>query len=223
MIDPILITGCARSGTSMTAGIIAKCGAFGGDLLGGDHNNPRGYFENFEIRENITKNLIAELGGDRLGQANPPSPANLKFTLEHGKRLREKMNGVMRAHGYKDGPWFYKGAKMCLMWPIYHLAYPNAIWILVRRPDEDIVESCINTSFMRGRKTVEDWYQWIDLHKARWFDMMDAGLKIHEVWSSDIIAGDYDDIRIAANSAGLSFDEEAVNKFVEPKLWKRWA
>ena len=38
MKDPILITGCARSGTSMIAGVINICGAFGGDMAGPNAN-----------------------------------------------------------------------------------------------------------------------------------------------------------------------------------------
>jgi hypothetical protein len=207
----------------MTAGIFAKCGAFGGKLLGGDDNNPRGYFENLEIRENITKPLIVELGGDRVGQSNPPSPERLKFTEEQGKRLRDRMNSVMQSHGYTKRPWFYKGAKMCLMWPLYHLAYPKAHWIIVRRPDDQIIDSCLNTNFMRGRNTREGWHQWIDHHKARWWDMQEAGLDIQQVWTPDIVNGDYSAISQAVKLCGLEFNQAEVDKFVEPKFWRRWA
>jgi len=223
MIDPILITGCARSGTSMTAGIIYKCGAFGGKLLGGDQNNPKGYFENLQIRETITKPLVVELGGDRLGQSKLPKPENLKFNDEQGKRLRDRMASIMISHGYTDGPWFYKGAKMCLIWPIYHIAFPKAKWIIVRRPGEDIVNSCLNTSFMGGRTTKRGWYEWLDLHKARWFDMIDAGLNVHQVHTDEIVKGNYESIHVAVESCGLKWNGDKIENFVEPKFWKRWS
>jgi hypothetical protein len=55
MKDPILITGAARSGTSMTAGVINICGAFGGVLSGPNKNNKKGMFENNRIRQDIAK------------------------------------------------------------------------------------------------------------------------------------------------------------------------
>ena len=44
MKEPILITGCARSGTSMVAGIINMSGAFGGVMAGPNKNNQKGNF-----------------------------------------------------------------------------------------------------------------------------------------------------------------------------------
>jgi hypothetical protein len=76
---------------------------------------------------------------------------------------------------------------------------------------------------MRGFTDAEGWHKWIDHHKARWWDMVQAGLDVWQIWTNDIINGDYTAIRIAVKEFGLKWDEEAVDKFVEPKFWKRWA
>jgi hypothetical protein len=44
------VLGCGRSGTSLAAGMLSKCGYFMGEnLYDGDADNPRGYFESHEI------------------------------------------------------------------------------------------------------------------------------------------------------------------------------
>ena len=68
--DPIFITGCARSGTSMTAGVINYCGAFGGQVAGATKNNRKGMFENNAIRELIVKPILRKHKFDPMGQ-NP--------------------------------------------------------------------------------------------------------------------------------------------------------
>ena len=59
---PILITGAARSGTSMTAGNIHKCGAWGGDMAGSTRYNRKGMFENTEIRNTMVKTIMKSIG-----------------------------------------------------------------------------------------------------------------------------------------------------------------
>ena len=49
--SPILVTGCARSGTSLVAGIVNICGAFGGVTRPGNPANEKGLFENISIQE----------------------------------------------------------------------------------------------------------------------------------------------------------------------------
>ncbi len=43
---PIIVTGCARSGTSLTAGVLHLCGAWIGKCTGPTAYKKRGQFEN---------------------------------------------------------------------------------------------------------------------------------------------------------------------------------
>ena len=46
MEDPILVSGCARSGTSLVAQILHVCGAWKGETVAPDPaSNPDGFFE----------------------------------------------------------------------------------------------------------------------------------------------------------------------------------
>jgi hypothetical protein len=218
MISPILITGCARSGTSMTAGIIDICGGYGGRLPpAGNPNNKKGFFENREVTETLVKPYLVLCGADPMGQKPLPDPRQL---IPLGG-LAGKVEQIYKYQGYKDGPWYFKGAKLCLIWPVWNAAFPDAKWVIVRRKDEDIVYSCMRTSFMRAHKSPAGWQTWVDHHKAR-FEEMRATLFINtvEVWPSKFIEGDFSEIRGVVEGLGLEWNDEAVKDFVSPELWR---
>ena len=81
MPPPIIVTGCARSGTSLTAGIINICGAYGGTLAPPNVNNRKGMFENTTVRQTIVKPYLREHGWDPLGQNPLPSIPLVKTHL----------------------------------------------------------------------------------------------------------------------------------------------
>lgn len=227
MDEPILITGCARSGTSMVAGIINLCGAFGGRMSGPNKNNEKGMFENARIRQDIVKPYFRELKVDPLGQYPLPDIKGLKIPVN----WRERVEEVMIDEGYPGGKWMYKGAKMCLHFPVWHYAFPNAKWIIVRRKTEDIVNSCMHTGFMRafartenqravGAKTeAEGWTWWVEQHKARFVEMIMEGLNVKQVHPEKMIKGDYSQIHEMLEWLGLEWSSEIPN-FIEPKMWK---
>jgi len=220
MEAPILITGAARSGTSMTAGIIHQCGAFGGTMSGPTPSNRRGMFENAVIRNGIVKPYLANvLNVDPMGQY--PLPDISRLVRMPG--LRKSIENIMWKQGYTGGPWFYKGAKMCLFWPVWHEAFPNAKWIIIRREDADVVNSCMRTGFMRRHRDPESWQGWLDEHKIRFGEMIAAGLQVREVWPSRFISGDFRSIKdTVENYCGLKWNAGAVSRFVEPALWRAW-
>jgi hypothetical protein len=230
MIDtpPILITGAARSGTSLVAGTINLCGAFGGNMSGPNRNNAKGMFENTNIRNTIVKPYLREIGVDALGQYPLP---NINRVLKPIHGLADKVSNIMVQQGYQGGPWMYKGAKLCLIWPLWHQAFPSAKWIIVRRSPEDIAASCVRTGFMRAfsrsnfRRAIhvnneyEGWLWWAQQHEERFQTMKDAGLNIKEVWPDKMVSGEYKAIIETINWLGLNWNADALS-FVDPRLWK---
>ena len=94
---PILVTGCARSGTSMTAGIIDLCEAWGGITSGPNRNNRKGMFENASIRNNLVKPFLANIGADPMGQSPLPDVEKCKLmSVDAIIQWREKilMRGI---------------------------------------------------------------------------------------------------------------------------------
>jgi len=223
MKEPILITGCARSGTSMTAGIIGICGAFGGDMFGSTRFNPRGMYENKIIREGITKPYLRNIKADPMCQNPLPDIIRVSQDAHNPKFIgqwRKTVQGIMEGQGLEGTmPWFYKGAKMALLWPIWHNAFPMAKWVLVRRRDEDIIRSCQRTAFMRAYNTPEGWQKWIDVHKRRFDEMWANKLQIMEVWPEKAIGGDLTEIHAMLDWLELSVVDDLVSRFIDPVLW----
>jgi hypothetical protein len=224
--EPILITGCARSGTSMVAGVINICGAFGGNMSGVNRNNEKGMYENVKIRNLILKPYLRDLGYDALGQFPLPDIDTLPIPSD----LKKRVIDIMSSEGYKGGSWMYKGAKMCLTWPIWNHAFPDAKWIIVRRRSGDIADSCLKTNFMRAFQSTnfqnavgvnnerDGWLWWVNKHLERFNEMMNEGLNIKIIWPERMINGDYSQLYEAIEWLGLKWNTKALS-FIDPKLW----
>ncbi len=227
MHNPILITGVPRSGTSMVAGAINICGAFGGVMRGPNKNNARGMFENASIVQNIIKPYLRGIDRDPLGQYPLPDVRTLPIPND----LAANVQNVLINEGHTGGPWMYKGAKMCLMWPAWAHAFPDAKWIIVRRCTGDIVQSCLKTNFMRAfahkatqkavgaKSEIEGWLWYVRQHEKRFVEMMEAGLNVKIIWAQRMVEGDYTQLYEAMDWLGLEWNSEVFN-FVDPKLWK---
>lgn len=219
MLDPILITGVPRSGTSLVAGTIHICGAYGGSTYGPTQHNKKGMFENRTI-QGYVKDYIKQCGYDPLGQKPLPEASGLIDWTE----LRQVMEASLIADGYKTGPWYYKEPKICLIWQTFHAAFPEAKWVIVRRRSEDIVFSCCRTHFMKAYKTEEGWYQWVDAHEERFREMHEAGLNIREVWPSKYLINGQEDLSEAKdmiNWLELNWNDAEVKRFADPELYNQ--
>lgn len=224
MRPPILVTGAARSGTSMTAGVLVYSGAKGGDMFGPTRHNPRGMFENQMIREGLVKPYLRSIGADPMGQNPLPDMDRVHASAKDPAwvaRWRGHIEGIMRVQGVgEDDAWCYKGAKMCLFWPVWAAAFPDAKWVLVRRTPADIVSSCMRTGFMRAYRTREGWEKWLSVHFDRFCEMRQA-LSLLEVWPEKVIGGAAEIYYNMAMWAGLRPPEGFIENFVDPVLWGR--
>lgn len=214
--SPILITGAARSGTSLMAGVIDICGAYGGNMFGGNRHNQKGMFENKAIREQVDKNYLRSISMDPKGQYPLPNTSNLPIPSDWSEKVEE----IILAEGYKEGEWFYKGARSCLFWPVWHYAYPNAKWVIVRRRTADIATSCMNTGFMNYYSDYEDWVKWVNHHEEKFVEMITSGLNVKQIWPERMIRGDYEQLYELIEWLGLTWRSKDVLDFIEPRLWK---
>ena len=214
---PILITGCPRSGTSLVAAIIAKHGIFGGDTEGGKTNyNPIGMFENFRIRNEVAKQYLRSIGADPMGQ----NPLPERHIIWKDPEFKNKVENIFYLQGWEGERWFLKEAKMALMWEVWNDAFPDAQWVLVRRNDQDIINSCMKTPFMSRRKKVSDWQKWVDYHKDR-FEEMKGHLSIAEIWPKYLIEEDYKEMSAILKWLGVD-DYNSLNRIrsvINPKHW----
>lgn len=214
-VSPILITGCARSGTSMVAGVVNICGAYGGLMSGPNNYNAKGMFENPRVREGMEKQYLRAIGMDPKGQNPLPNSKDITIPTD----WKERVENIMIEDGYKEGPWFYKGAKMCLTWQVWNYAFPNAKWVIVRRRSADIATSCEKTAFMNGYDTYEGWIKWVNHHEEKFVEMIQTGLNVKVIWPDRMVKGDYEQMYELVEWLGLRWKPEDVMRFIEPKLW----
>ena len=201
----ILITGAARSGTTLTASILQACGAELGAV-----NQLK---ESHAVREGLVKPYLTGIGADPLGQY--PLPDTSDVVMDPTWRGR-----VLTALG--DGVNTYKGAKMCLMWQLWDNAFPEAQWVIVRRERAGIVSSCMRTSFMRAFKRPEGWEQWVSFHEDRFEEMKQAFPdRVREVWPAQFLAGDEAPMKELIEWCGLGYNSAAATACVKPGLFRK--
>jgi len=206
--DPIIVTGLPRSGTSLTAGCLHACGAWVGNVV-------EGLYENKAIREDVVKKHLHDNGFDSLG-VNPIP----RDTIQDVPNLRKKILKIIKNEGYDEsGEWLYKEAKILLMSAAWRKEFPSAKWIMVRRDPSKIVNSCLNTPFMSAHSpSLDFWNQWVRFN-LRKIEEVKNNIDCIEVWPQKIIEGDLSEIKGAALSVGLEWDESAVKKIIHPERW----
>lgn len=201
----IFVTGCARSGTSLTTKIIEALGA----NLGRGHARINSLYENVDVRENVLKPYLRYIGVDPVGQYPLPSADRALPRIEN-------TSAVLR-YIPEPEPRAYKDAKLSLVWRAWDYAWPDAKWVLVRRDRAKIVDSCLRTSFMRAFDDRAGWNHWVDEHEQR-FEAMRASLDLIEIWPADYI-DDAEAFRPVATFCGLPFDDNKVRASVDRSVW----
>lgn len=219
--SPIIITGCARSGAGMVAGLIKLCGAFGGNT-----SNKHGLYENDCIRDTIVRPYLDQMGVDPAGQYPIIDTDNIMIP----RWWKRSVEQVMINEGYKSGPWMYKDTKACQLWPVWHFAFPNAKWIIVRRRTGDVTQSCIKTAFMTAFKDKGNldaigasdeeagWLWWVHEHEKKFVEMINEGLNCKIIWPERMIRGDYQQLYETLDWLGLQWKTEVLT-FIDPLIW----
>ena len=218
--SPILITGIPRRGSSVIAGVINLCGAFGGDM-----SLHPGSYENGAIQKFIEGAYLETIDADPMGQY--PLPNEIVNLPAQWEKL---MNAQLLAEGYTKGLWMYKSARACLLWRLWANTFPNAKWIIVRRRTGDIVESCCKTGYMTAFKDVENqkavnadseesgWLWLVHEYEKRFVEMITEGLNCKVIWPERMVGGDYQQMYEALDWIGLPWTPQILT-FVDKLLW----
>lgn len=215
---PILITGIPRSGTSMISNCLQQAGLWLGATIQPNGDNPRGFFENREIRERILKPNLKVVGADPLGVLRLPDLA----ALAPDPKLRERVLAIFSQQGH-DGQsrWGYKEPKLSLSWPLWAEAFPDATWVIVERDIEAVVKSCLNTNFMnRHSCDAEFWRTFASRYRERLDNLADTVPNVVRISSDDVIAGDYTALTKLAARLDLDWTQSCVAQIV-PGLFNR--
>lgn len=199
MYDPIIVTGCARSRTSLVMQLLEIAGLHLGNVIGATKANPQGQKENRAIIDQIQKPILKSHGYDPKGQFPIP---HLQFDYQD-PTLRHKVLNIMKP---KEGQrWGFKDAKACLTWRTWNYSFPDASWIIVRRWKKDIVKSCLRTSFMDRFQNEEGWAWWVEEHKER-FDLIRRNCKhVYEIDTDNLKNAHLHELECIVNEHGLKW------------------
>lgn len=202
----ILVTGVERSGSTLVMRILEKCGA---EL--GQTNKMK---ENIAI-QSLNRSFI------KVNSNFPKMPdlKNINIPLTWGDIIER----VIEDEEIPDGKIFaYKDSGLAQIWPLWHCAFPNYKWIIVRRRTGDIIHSCTETAYMdRFKRKIhqrlvgvdsqkEGWLWWVHEYEKRFNEMHEANLNYKVVWPERMRDGFFDQIKETVEWCGLEWNEEVI-------------
>jgi len=190
-LQPFIVSGVPRSGTSMVTGLIHKHGAWCGTCREADEFNPKGYFENTKIRDLITSN-------DKI------------FVSEFPNMVYD----TIKEDGYDDTFWVYKENLNRIH--VWYLSGFRPIVIFVRRDFLHSVDSY--TKHIRANSmSDEDVFEKLK-NKKRWMDSYLKSSSEIVVDYKDLIDGRYDALAKALQKGGLELNKSICDQFIDKGL-----
>ncbi len=132
---PVCVTGMHRSGTSMVANLLHRCGLHLGEeeeLIGPSAHNTRGYWENRRFLE-INEEILRHSGG---GWDMPPEVRIEGGLSEVYGALKAKAEQTAMALRHQP-VWGWKDPRTCLTMPFWKALFPEmTVLVCVRNPLE---------------------------------------------------------------------------------------
>lgn len=178
----------------MTAGIFAHHGVWVGPYRQGDQYNAKGYFESTPF-----KHLLLKHAGTVVKDARIAKPVD---------GWREMAKKTVKANGYSGGPWLVKHT--ALYYRLWH-EFTEARYICVRRDLDGVYKSWRKTGMVRNMATA-------DVH-LKAMDDINTRLGGVDVYTDEVVRGNYSSLEKAFDYCGLSFDSTIADSFVDPSLW----
>jgi len=150
----LAIGGMHRSGTSLTASLVAAAGVHLGDeLMAAGAGNPRGHFEDLEFY-NLHQRILAANGLSMEGFTCQASIAVPPAALTQATELVGRRRAAARAWGWKD-------PRTVLFLDFWAELLPEVRWLFVVRSPDDVVDSLLrrgDTAFvMNPRHAIDVW------------------------------------------------------------------
>ena len=206
--SPIFITGCERSGSSIIARVISHCGAFTGRTTE--------MMENDQLRK-LMVTYYDLIGADVKGQNPLPNTEKLIIPTNWKEKVFACLNLEMIKRE-EDQFWMFKNSRLCQTWPVWHYAFPNAKWIIVRRRTGDIIDSCLKTGYMTAYKDKAGWLGWVHEHEKLFVEMIEIGLNCKVIWPERMATGDYQQMKETIDWLGLTWNDDVLD-IIKPLMW----
>lgn len=217
--QPIVVTGIPRSGISIIAGILEKCNIYGGVV--------NKMYENECIRDEVIKPYLKSIRIDENGQY-PISSNREKINYTALGDMRDKILKILNP---SEKIWFYKDSRLLLSWEMWSLMFPKTCWVIVKRKNNDIIKSCLKTSYMNAfsnekickKINVNDsesgWCWWINQYQKLIDSLKLCQENIIEIEPEQLLFN-INDICFLLRKNNISYDVEEIKNFVFEKLQK---
>ena len=143
----VILTGMHRSGTSLAAQWMHRCGLhLGEELLGAHIGNNDGHFEDMDFLR-LHEKILDELKLPTTGLiATPLPPLKQEQQQALGELIRQKMT--------VKASWGWKEPRTCLFLPYYQKILPSAFYLILIRDYEMVVSSLILRLFKLVEKKI---------------------------------------------------------------------
>jgi hypothetical protein len=204
----ILITGVERSGSTLISRVLQLCEANAGQT-----NKMR---ENVSLRALTQKYLDSVSNSCFMPDLNilniPDNWDGLVAEALKNEKIPESM------------PFMFKYSGIAQMWPVWHLYYPDAKWIIVRRRTGDILNSLMETAYMKRFKDArniklvnatnekEAWLWWVHCYEDLFREMIATkGFNYRIIWPERMRDGDFEQVKEMVSWCGLKWNEEVVD------------
>ncbi len=133
-MQPLIVLGMHRSGTSLAASLLESAGLdVGQRLLGANASNPRGHFEDEDFVE-LEQAVLRELGLNPDGWVTTTPAAVPAALAAHARALIERKQRAGR-------PWGWKDPRAVPLLPLWRSLLPEAGFAIVYRAPWEVVES----------------------------------------------------------------------------------
>jgi hypothetical protein len=137
------------------------------------------------------------------------------------KTLRAVVAAALDAQQY-DGRqvWGFKDAKLTLTWRIWHEHFPQARWVVVRRSSDEVIASCLRTSFMKLHSgDPAFWQRFVADYLERLAALQQAVGWSRVIAAGDVAAGRFTALEQLVGELGLTWRPEAAQAFIAPDHW----
>lgn len=233
-VNIIIIASGPRYRSSLLAGMIDQCGAFGGCLIDAGKANPTGFFENRAIKELcVIRYIETFFAGKRKRNGRRkhiyPNLAPVPFEEEYKwympPMFRERVLEIFRRDGW-DGEQtlYFKLPLAILMAPVWHYAFPEAKWIVLERPANEVREALIEQGWMPPIPEGKE-----DTHGYAYISMYERALEAIKSKSDinwkpidmlRILNRDFSELQQVIKWAGMEWNPAAADMVKTPEKYK---
>ncbi len=216
--QPVLILGIPFSGIDQVVRLLHKHNMWLGKSNDDwDITEPRFHFENPVIRSQVNQKILGLMKGNPFQIDKIPDLATMPIV----DGLKPAIKGILNRQGYDNtNLWGYKDYRLSLLWPIWLKIFPNAQWVIVRRPHSMIVDNCLKIYGTRKISQHEHyWYNWCEIYDDRLQALKVQARHCSEIDANALQYGEFDQLQSVLSTLDMTFDRQAAKQISASKYW----